>query len=472
MTDKKSPAKDDSVWGGPTKRLFVSMLTRDIELSDAILDLIDNCVDGAMRLQRDHLEEDTPFRGFSANLSINKQSFELSDNCGGIPDEFIDDAFSLGRPNIKKDGDIPTIGMYGIGMKRAIFKMGSESIVTSNSEESFFSVNYSSKWLDPENDDDWYLPISKAQKKDSKKGVTISVTQLKEDVARKFHSETFIDYLKKEISQHFGYIMLKGFTIFVNDDQIEPKTLSVFSNADQLDKTINPYDFEVTINDVKVKVVVGFYRPLVKEEEIEIEEERSTGPDSSGISVICNDRVILLADRSAKTGWGDGSVPKYHPQFSAIAGLITFYSNDADKLPISTTKRGLEVGSDVYLVARNAAMEGIKAFTEFTNKWKGRTEETNSFFQNSKATNAKTTVSLAVTSGRQVRGLTDSKRFLPNLPMPDNRNPKRRISFLKNEDDIRTLSKYLFEDPGQRPNLIGEACFDKMLEEAKHHGGK
>ena len=33
---------------GPTKAFFVKMLTRDIELADAILDLLDNCVDGVV----------------------------------------------------------------------------------------------------------------------------------------------------------------------------------------------------------------------------------------------------------------------------------------------------------------------------------------------------------------------------------------------------------------------------------------
>ncbi|MCV4784283.1 hypothetical protein OFM36_33100, partial [Escherichia coli] len=33
----------------PAKRFFVEMLTRDIELSDSILDLLDNCLDGVLR---------------------------------------------------------------------------------------------------------------------------------------------------------------------------------------------------------------------------------------------------------------------------------------------------------------------------------------------------------------------------------------------------------------------------------------
>lgn len=38
--------------GAPTKEFFVGMLTRDIELSDAILDLLDNCLDGVVRQRK------------------------------------------------------------------------------------------------------------------------------------------------------------------------------------------------------------------------------------------------------------------------------------------------------------------------------------------------------------------------------------------------------------------------------------
>ena len=40
---------EDPILASPTKRFFVDMLTRDIDLKDAVLDLLDNCVDGLMR---------------------------------------------------------------------------------------------------------------------------------------------------------------------------------------------------------------------------------------------------------------------------------------------------------------------------------------------------------------------------------------------------------------------------------------
>ena len=52
LRKKESESDDDeikSVKGEPAKEFFVKMLTRDIELPDAILDLLDNCIDGILR---------------------------------------------------------------------------------------------------------------------------------------------------------------------------------------------------------------------------------------------------------------------------------------------------------------------------------------------------------------------------------------------------------------------------------------
>lgn len=40
---------NDQAQASPTKQFFVSMLTRDINFADVILDLLDNCLDGALR---------------------------------------------------------------------------------------------------------------------------------------------------------------------------------------------------------------------------------------------------------------------------------------------------------------------------------------------------------------------------------------------------------------------------------------
>lgn len=183
-----------TIYGGPTKRFFVSMLTRDIELNDAILDLIDNCVDGAMRQKKNELTSPYPFKDFRATLKLSEALFEIEDNCGGIPKDYVDDAFSLGRLNINQDGDIPTIGMYGIGMKRAIFKIGNSASVMSNSTDGFFSVDYSADWLQP-NNEEWSLPIRRSERKDRDNGVSIRIDNVKPEIGRHLQNASFINTL-------------------------------------------------------------------------------------------------------------------------------------------------------------------------------------------------------------------------------------------------------------------------------------
>jgi len=60
----------------PTKELFIEMLTRDISLIPAIVDLVDNSTDGAKRLKGDDSYSDLNVR-----LSLDADEFKLSDNC-------------------------------------------------------------------------------------------------------------------------------------------------------------------------------------------------------------------------------------------------------------------------------------------------------------------------------------------------------------------------------------------------------
>ena len=159
---KEAAAKaheDDPIHAGPTKQFFVKMITRDIELEDAILDLLDNCIDGILRSIRQGEKKkgatkDKPYAGYKATITAKPDHFEIVDNCGGIESETaINSGFMLGRRD-EKDKDLETIGMYGIGMKRALFKMGRSAVVhTHPRTEKPFKVIISPEWL--ANDEKW-----------------------------------------------------------------------------------------------------------------------------------------------------------------------------------------------------------------------------------------------------------------------------------------------------------------------------
>jgi hypothetical protein len=192
----------DTAKAVPTKQFFVSMLTRDISLDDAILDLIDNCLDGSLRLADG---ADVDYGKHFVKIKLSEDQFSIEDNCGGIPrDVAIDYAFKMGRDaDDDRDADTETIGMYGVGMKRAIFKMGKNALVKTRHGNDTFEVPITAKWLD---DKDWSeLPIkvpSNHSEVLSKPGTTIVVKELYPGVAKHFQNAAFVNEVKAAISHH------------------------------------------------------------------------------------------------------------------------------------------------------------------------------------------------------------------------------------------------------------------------------
>lgn len=111
----------NTIDGNPTKKFFIEMITRDISIEDAIIDLLDNSIDGATQINKESLEN------YYINIKIDGNGLLIEDNCGGFSLERAQKyAFRFGRPE-----DAPTmensVGRFGIGMKRALFKMGKNS---------------------------------------------------------------------------------------------------------------------------------------------------------------------------------------------------------------------------------------------------------------------------------------------------------------------------------------------------------
>jgi hypothetical protein len=458
-----------TVSASPTKDFFVKMLVRDIDLPDAILDLLDNCIDGAIRATKAKADSPERYAGFWAKLVFANGKFSIEDNCGGIKPELADHAFMMGRPDLERDSDIPTVGMYGIGMKRALFKMGRSSRVISQTDEETFVVRISPDWLvDAAN---WDLPYEAIQAQFEENGTLIEIEELYPGVQKEFFGEGaryFLDELKKAIATHYCFIAHKGFEFFLNGEKIEPWPLTVLFDTDE-GQGIHPYVYEGEFEQVKVFLVVGFAGPTPTEDEVEenLEQPRRSSEDA-GWTIICNDRVVVYKDKTRLTGWGVGGVPAYHTQFITISGVVEFKSNHAESLPITTTKRGIDAASDLFLRVRDYMMEGMKLFTNHTNVWKKQKIEESDLFQRAKSYDVRE-VSKLVPEGswKQVRGGEKERKYMPSLPKPKQTDDIRQIKFNRPSKDVRIVSKFLFEDPAVRPSEVGAECFDTVLRLAK-----
>ena len=470
---------DRTVSAEPTKAFFVDMLTRDIELADAILDLLDNCVDGILRdLGKEGLaevaNEQQPYAGRKATITATPDQFRILDNCGGIPVSIAErSAFRFGRPDgdRERDGDLPTVGMYGIGMKRAMFKMGRSCEVVSRPDGETYTVKITPEWL---KSDDWFLRLLPGEGSLDERGTSVTVTDLHPSIRGQFteNDSSFLRDLRRLISRHYAVILGKGFSVELNGVPVEPVALSLLFSQELKKKAspqIEPYMFVGTIHAVEVKLAVGFYRQLASEQELD-ENARKSTRENAGWTVICNDRIVLYNDKSAKTGWGFGGVPSYHGQFISIAGVVSFRSEKSALLPLTTTKRGLDASSEVYFVTLGIMQEGLKKFTSFTNAWKKKEEQTNEGFASLTARDPRDVWRDISTSSlsRMDRIKKHGEGFYhpPNLPKPKDRESRERLTFLAERVDVERVAAFLLEDPRADRPSVGRACFDRALEDA------
>jgi hypothetical protein len=460
----------ETVKASPTKRFFVDMLTRDIELQDAILDLLDNCIDG---LQRSHREtppnKDRPFEGYWAKIVFNEKKFQIVDNCGGIPIDLAKRyAFMMGRPREEDDSDIPTVGMYGIGMKRAIFKMGRSSRVSSQTSNEAFEVTITPKWLDDDND--WDLPLKHIKPPREETGTLINVEHLRDSVSRVFDESSFNTDLIEIISQHYGFIINKGFGVFVNTKEVEARKFTLlWSDPNAPDhERIAPFLYQANRDGVDIKLAVGFYKPMIKLDELDEEAITRRSKEDAGWTVICNDRVVIYNDKTRLTGWGEAGVPNYHSQFIGITGIVHFKSNDAWKLPITTTKRGVDASSETYLYVKDLMREGLKKFTSYTNTWKTDPATEKEISAKAKSVSMEEIFAIKPDAKwTKVRNLNNELKYNLTLAVPVDTDPRKQIRFTKHLSEIRKISEILFDDPSVAPGEVGEACFDRIMKEAQ-----
>jgi hypothetical protein len=345
-----------------TKDFFISMLTRDILLQDCILDLIDNSIDGANRsIIAKKPESETPqdddtqsrYRGFEITLIFSKSSFSIKDNCGGISIDLAKSkVFYFGRPaGLKKELD-GSIGLYGIGMKRAIFKLGTHATIKSSTEDEAFTVDINvPAWAAKK---PWTLELER-NPKGKKTGTSIEITTLTEPTSAEFNDPVFIASVKTTISRDYSFFLQKGMKITVNGAIIKPYPFALMTSSE-----IEPIHTTLTENGVKITIAAGL--ASVPKEDADPDSPVSS-VDYFGWFVVCNDRIVLAADKTNKTVWGDDGFAVWHPQYNGFMGIVEFESDDAGLLPWSTTKRDVDRSSPIYkkavAVMKNATREYI-----------------------------------------------------------------------------------------------------------------
>jgi len=320
--------------GNPTKTFFIEMITRDISIEDAIIDLLDNSIDGANRINPDD------YTGLGISITVNNREFIIKDNCGGFSLETAQKyAFRFGRPD-EAPKENNTVGRFGIGMKRSLFKIGKHFIIESETANDHFKVEvdveeWSKKTKSVTIDgketivDDWSFNYSLLDSPSGQHGTTIHVTELTKEVKALFSDSSFLSALDDDIQKLLNFSLHKGIRITLNGRVLTGKRIELLYSDDN-----KPYYADGVIDEVKYRLIAGIG---------EIGD-----PKSSGWYIYCNNRLVLEADTTSLTGWDSPPIPKWHINYVMFRGLLYLDSKETLNLPLTTTKKGIDPTSEVY----------------------------------------------------------------------------------------------------------------------------
>lgn len=348
----------------PAKSFFVNMLIKDITLKDAIGDLVDNAVDAI----KAKTKNPNDLKGYKITIKCEKNFFSIADNGFGMEANIArETAFNFGKSVNHKLID-KSIGQFGIGMKRAFFKLGTNIHVKSIAATSQYELTINvPKWLeDPQK---WKFEFDKNTLKEgirnteNNTGFIAHITALSEDSKISFSDKSFIDSLEKEISLEHMLNIGKGLIIEINGHKLQNTEIDLVHDDD-----IKPTFWEKIAKDQSVKILAGISKK---------------DSDEGGWYIFCNDRLIVAKNKDKETVWtgGRGSsidgVPIWHAQYFRFRGYVFFEAKDSSKLPWNTTKTGMDKDSPYYKEVRNQMVIMTRQVMELLDKLKEEKEKDN-----------------------------------------------------------------------------------------------
>lgn len=429
----------------PTKEFFIHMLTRDIPLTRAILDLVDNSVDGARRFR-----PSGDYDRLWVRMDLDATHFRIADNCGGIPVDIARDyAFRFGRPK-EAEGTPGSMGQFGVGMKRTFFRLGRHIVVRSTTTVSRFTVDVDvDKWMaDGDSPENWHFTFNELETglrvKEKDTGTVIEIDRLLPNVADAFALENFRSRLAAEMSHAHALTLDRELAITLDGLPIKHDPQELFAS-----QTLKPgfvekiYSSKALTNKSGPPVRVKLYAGV---------SERSL--HDGGWYVFCNGRQILRADQTATTVWGDRhQMRAYHPDFAYFRGYAYFDSDDGALLPWTTTKTGVDEDSPIYKAVQQEMVEmtrPVLAFLSNLVKEKAADDGTGSL---EKAISGAKVI--------QVQTVIQPRVFTAPLPTPIPAGPRmQKIQYFKPAAEVEKAKQLL---KVRSFTAVGEKTFEYFL---------
>nr|WP_315255844.1 ATP-binding protein [uncultured Duganella sp.] len=350
-----TPKKDKriKVRHGVDPSYLENVLTKDITALESIFELIDNAVDAARDrllalpdLERDKYGLPSRYDGYKVDIRLRANSLVFADNCAGIPKAVLmDRAFVIGAMSNHAYG----IGRFGIGLKRALFRLGTQYRLYTDTGE--FRAVMSFRDVHLKGSD---LELFALQRASLGAPMTvIRISQLRDRVRHEFDAEAWRAALPMVLSKRYGRYVAKGLKISVNKMEIAP-----FGPGFRSYKDVKPTS-ESTIgpNDVSIFIDTGMHeRYRIKDEKDYSKTEVGSLTDEFGWYFVCNDRIVEIATHTPNLGWKT----RWHQEYYGFVGWAYFVAEDPEHLPWDTKKTTIDPHSPAF----RAIADRLQVFAE------------------------------------------------------------------------------------------------------------
>lgn len=319
----------------------------------AICEIMDNIFD--------NFEENGERHDLAVSVIVNHEQsvISIAENSGGVREIKLEPLVRLGVPYHGAKG---SIGIWGEGLKVALFSLGTEvEILTSYPGEDSVAIHFEEGWLDSS---DWNVPVYRAGAEAPSPGST---------VFRIKHLERKIDWAEvmRELAVIYGHKIKDiesrrrkvkvDFDIDGNRTTIRPRSLASIENLRS--KLAFPPDFSPRIfnaewpgqaGTVKCQLVVGL-------------TARHSG-ETSGVYMYGNRRLFARALRTKAVGYGESgnAVLRDHPSCWRIHAYAFFQADSGVDIPWQAPlKDGVSENHPITSAFRQMFKEAVLPYSRF-----------------------------------------------------------------------------------------------------------
>lgn len=329
--------------GTPDKRIYWSIIS-DYDVKTGLCELIDNAIDLWMATT-----SRSPLL-IELNLDPERQLIHIRDTAGGVKEE---DLRMLIAPGVSKNSpDAETIGIFGVGSKRAVVALAETvTIKTRHRNSDSYQIDITKDWLESS---DWGIPHY--QIPDIEEGVTtIDLSAL-----RKTFDEGDVSSLRDHIGETYEWFLRnEDCKIQVNGIKVKPRAFNAWAF---------PPDFEP--RQAKFSVDIKGQGKVVVEITAGLIQDRDPILDNYGVYFYCNHRLVVKDLKAREVGYfvtSEAGVP--HPDASLCRAIVRI-NGSAKLMPWNSSKSGINVSHTIFHTIRPTLIQLVSHFSSLSRRFK------------------------------------------------------------------------------------------------------